>query len=449
MYEGLKVLQMLIDFTMSNYRSYKDQATLSLETGERLRKRSKQNTIKISSSLSLLKNLAIFGANGSGKSSVVDGLLLMKQLVTLPTTDISQQLPFFPFKLNNFSENEPTKFEINFLKNNYKYNYSFSYSQNEIKTEQLRVASGSKFKILFERKDGKILKSHQKQSSSKQNTRKNVLFLYSLQANNYAHAINVFDWFKNDLVVFGSTASFDTFDNQLMDNSKVKKELTNFLRASDVNILGITYRDIDIPVSQTNFRDVFNNSIRESKNFLDSETSKRFLFTVHKKFDSAGNVIGTEEIPVSAESTGTKRILMIALAIINSQFHNNHKTLVFDEFEEGLHFEMAIALVNLFNSEQNNNQFILTTHQLELLNSNLRVDQIYFAEKNYRGESDLYSLFDYSSDQVSRADITFSKRYIKGQFGAVPTINMEALQESLKPQTNLKESSNVQKKNKS
>lgn len=141
-------------------------------------------------------------------------------------------------------------------------------------------------------------------------------------------------------------------------------------------------------------------------------------------------MIGQIELPLAEESTGTQRIVLIALAIIESQRKGNQKTLVFDEFEEGLHVEMATSLLNLFNSEQNLNQVILATHQLALLDADIRVDQIYFTEKNYRGESELYSLFDYG-DAVARSDVAFSKRYQKGQFGATPVIQLADFQQRL------------------
>ena len=69
---------MLIDFTMKNFKSFKDETTLSLETGERLSKFRESNTISVGK-ISLLKNLLIFGPNGSGKSNLLDGLKLMQE----------------------------------------------------------------------------------------------------------------------------------------------------------------------------------------------------------------------------------------------------------------------------------------------------------------------------------------------------------------------------------
>jgi AAA15 family ATPase/GTPase len=81
------------------------------------------------------------------------------------------------------------------------------------------------------------------------------------------------------------------------------------------------------------------------------------------------------------------------------------------------------AIISLFNSKVNKNraQFIFTSHNEGLMNL-LRKDQIYFVDKNYYGESELYSL----SDFKERNDISFSKNYTMGKYGAVPSIgNLE------------------------
>ena len=62
------------------------------------------------------------------------------------------------------------------------------------------------------------------------------------------------------------------------------------------------------------------------------------------------------------------------------------------------------------------------------MDNQLRKDQIYFIDKNYRGESQLYSLFDFAEDtKGSRSDITYYRRYLKGLFGGIPNIETQKL----------------------
>ncbi|KRL80480.1 ATP-binding protein [Lactobacillus ultunensis] len=70
---------MLIEFRLKNYASFKNSATLSAQTGERLYKYKETNTFQ-NKDVSLLKNLLIFGPNGAGKSRLLQGLELMRRI---------------------------------------------------------------------------------------------------------------------------------------------------------------------------------------------------------------------------------------------------------------------------------------------------------------------------------------------------------------------------------
>ena len=73
---------MIVDFTVKNFRSFKERETLSAEAGERLRKFNASNTMLISKTR-ILKNLLLFGPNGSGKSNMLIALKLMKQMILM------------------------------------------------------------------------------------------------------------------------------------------------------------------------------------------------------------------------------------------------------------------------------------------------------------------------------------------------------------------------------
>ena len=70
-----------------------------------------------------------------------------------------------------------------------------------------------------------------------------------------------------------------------------------------------------------------------------------------------------------------------------------------------------------------NNKFVVTSHEIDLLDQPLRPDQIWFVNKSFKNESELYSLFDFADFYKKRAEISYAKRYLKGEFGATPIIN--------------------------
>ena len=102
---------------------------------------------------------------------------------------------------------------------------------------------------------------------------------------------------------------------------------------------------------------------------------------------------------------------------------NNKKVLIIDELDKSLHPFLVHYIVEMFHDSevnQNGAQLIFNTHDTNLLDLNiLRRDQICFTEKNNdNGESDLYSLSDFSV----RKSENVGKGYMLGRYGAVPFI---------------------------
>lgn len=62
-------------------------------------------------------------------------------------------------------------------------------------------------------------------------------------------------------------------------------------------------------------------------------------------------------------------------------------------------------------------QLIFTTHESNLLDQELfRQDEIWFAEKNQDGATDLYSLSDFKEHKT----IDIRKGYLTGRYGSIP-----------------------------
>ncbi|APX71923.1 ATP-binding protein [Companilactobacillus allii] len=418
---------MLINFEVQNFTSIKDRISLSAETGERLRKFRDSNTIT-ENGISLLKSLLIFGPNGSGKSNLLDGLHLMRGMVLNNTSNATENFRYYyPFKLNSNSQKNDVSFLVEFNYVNQTYRYEFSFNRNEITSEKLTLINSIKDMVYFDRdhQNFDVLPDNLKEVSII--TRANSLLLFNAQQYNDEVSINVFKWFKQDLIFVNDTVVSDQLID-LMKNDFIKDEFLKFLQFADFNIVNVNIREVGIPPIPEQFKQIINS--------LDSNielpTTRQELYAVHKKYNDDGDVIENEEIPLSMESRGTQKIFLIALSIIDAQVNGNGKTLLFDEFDDSLHFELSNALIHVFNSVQNKNQFILTTHELQLLDADLRVDQIYLMEKDFQGVSDLKSVFDFSDARTSgRRDIAFMRRYMEGRFGAMPQIDVDSMLSSL------------------
>jgi len=107
---------MLVDFEITNFLSFQNNTVLSLEKGKYLKRHAKSHIIN-KENLSLLKNVNIFGSNGSGKSNLITALRVFAKIVLQPTDDIEDSLPYMPFRLNNKNKYEDTEFSIRLIKN--------------------------------------------------------------------------------------------------------------------------------------------------------------------------------------------------------------------------------------------------------------------------------------------------------------------------------------------
>jgi len=116
------------------------------------------------------------------------------------------------------------------------------------------------------------------------------------------------------------------------------------------------------------------------------------------------------------ESDGTQRLLdliPVFYAILNSDI-----TFIIDEIDQSLHPSLLYTLVKkIMDNDATKGQLVFTTHEANLLDLNIfRQDEIWFAEKNKSGATQLYSLSDYKP----RYDLNIRKGYLKGRFGAIP-----------------------------
>lgn len=404
---------MLIDFTVKNYGPFKNETTLSAQTGERLRKYKKTNTFG-NTTVPTLKNLILVGPNGSGKSQLLQALDMMRKLVIVGgTVSVAQKIPYYPFLGDDESRKIATSFAITLELQKKIYRYEFAYDTDEVHYEKLTIlsAKSEQEEVYFERKGQDFLKLPASLTEIRQHLRKNALFLFLAQQNNDDVSSKIYSWFATDIIYLDSKTEIPLKWLELLrDNVELKQEMLAFLEFADFNITDIVLREVDIEQQDESSRTVL------------------LPYTIHKRYDDMGNFIGQQEFPLARESLGTRWLFFVMLAIIAAKNSGNQKTIVIDELENSLHHELASALIKMFNSVENNNQFIVSTHDLQLLDNDLRIDQIYLVEKDFQGISSINSIFDFNDPhKEGRTDISYAKRYLSGRFGAMPVIDIEGL----------------------
>ena len=375
---------MLIDFTFSNVRSFKDKVTFSMETGEGITVYSKENTIQ-HDIVDAVKSAFIFGGNASGKTNLLRALMLLRIVVLHGTLSEIDPLPIDTYAHGN----DNTYFNIRFIKNDKQFTYTIEYNEDFVVEESL-VVDG---KILFSRDTEHV---HMPESivSLESSLRRNQPLLYFAQSNNVLLAKEAYEWFALDILSPSlPTSSMDSRKalRALHDNPQLKDDVLYFLRAADFNIRDIKTELIQIPNEQN------------------IDTSKSVLLV---KCEHEGINGDTFSIEYEAESIGTRIFLMLALAIL--QRDNHGKLFLIDEFDRSLHPELVTILLKIFNEwNTTESQLIATTHDNDILDYALRTDQIWFVDKNYFGISELHSAFDFNELDIRE----IKKNYQDGVYG--------------------------------
>jgi AAA15 family ATPase/GTPase len=430
---------MLIQFSIKNFRTFKDKATLSMVANFDKDTREEDNVFQDSKfNLRILKSAIVYGANASGKSKLFEALLFMKHFIVNVSKDSQKgdKINVEPYRLNNESEILPSEFEVIFIHNKVMYRYGFQINSEEIISEWLYYKPKTKEIELFYR-ERQNFEIHEK-NFNKGNiviklgiVRDNALLLPYVSQYNDENSFNVINWFKelniisetqeNKFNVYSKVVETGFKNNTIskIKNNFNKNKILEFLNAADLGIKEIFYEEVLAGISN----DLNTELLEFKKELIDFDPEiLSDITTIHYKYNNNKEKIGNAKFSVMKdESNGTKKFLFLSGLIID--LLEKGGVLIADELDANLHTNLVKKIILLFNSKvfnPNNAQLIFNTHDTNLLNSNLfRRDQIWFTEKNKYGEAKLYSLADFKTNEV-RKNEPFEDNYIKGKYGAVP-----------------------------
>ena len=421
---------MLIQFSVRNFRTFKEKATLNLLASNYDKDTRKEDNITEDNkfNLNILKSAVVYGANASGKSKFIDALMFMQQFVTKSSKDSQkgELISVEPYRLNSETENSPTEFEVIFTFKNVMYRYGFEVDKKQVVSEWLFHKTKTKEVELFYR-DFQDFETHPR-SFTKSKTiikeglvRNNALLLSVSSQFNEETATLVLTWFQELNIISGLQES--GFKNNTIAKIKDKNEkvkILKLLKAADFGIQDINYEEFNINGLSEEAKKKFQ-ELKESVKHIDPEAFSD-VSTLHTKFDSDQKRIGEVKFSVQRdESSGTMKFLYLTGTLIDVL--ETGGILFADELDSKLHPNLVCKIVSLFNSKElnpKNAQIIFNTHDTNLLSSGLfRRDQIWLIEKNKFGEAQLYSLADFKSDKVRKTE-AFEENYINGKYGAIP-----------------------------
>jgi len=406
---------MVLEIRLENFFSIKDEIVLDLRAGNINTQKTKAltNNIFEFNKDKVIKTIAMYGANASGKSNIIKTIRFCNSIIFNSHNNNENVIfNFKPFKFNSYSK-KPSNYFIRFVSNNIEYEYSFSLFQNGILKESLfYYPKGRKSKIFTRdeslgelKKDkysfGSVIK---RPMDVAENTSNKTLYISRASQMDREIPKEIFKYFNEKFIL--GYRGLNTLSVELLFKQH-KEILIEALKMADSDIV-----DIKITKELHKVKNLQADFAKNQASIVDSEEAQLKITTFHRASPKIGFDFETEE------SEGTKKLFYIMLTIID--IIKNDKILIVDEIEDSLHTNIIEYIIELFNISKQA-QLIYTTHNTKLLNLNkLRKDQIFFVNKKDDASTDLYSLYDYSD---FRDTMDVEKAYLQGRFDAIPFIN--------------------------
>ena len=399
---------MIINFSVENFGSIKEKQTLSFlaNKSDHLEDYYIIEPIK---GLRLNKLALIYGANASGKTTILKALDFLKEICTDPFDKKTEKFDFEPFLFDEKTPIQNTKFELEFVQNGIRYFYEVELNKNCIVNEKLYNFNPNKA-LVFERTTDEEKELTSVKFGSKIPKKKSLeesLEIFTLWNNTVIAGFlkgnidllelkDVSYWFIHIMLrlILPSEDLSNIFLPRLIENKQYLNTFLTFFKKSDFNITSLKLDD-DVP----------NNKVRRDN------------------IDIIHLVNNTEySLKFNKESLGTQKYFSLVGLLILCL--SSEMILYIDELESSLHPDLYIHFLMFFivNSKKES-QLIATTHNREILNNRdlFRDDAIWFTDKNEDSATELYSLADFDSSVV-RDTTNVLNAYKSGKLGGVPNL---------------------------
>lgn len=434
---------MFLRIIMSNFLSYRNEVQFDMFPN--FKRQSLADHI-YDGEAAVLKQAAIYGGNGTGKSNLIHAMWFVKSFATIPDFLKTNGITQFQHKLQNDAEKKHVKFTIEFKHKGFYYLYDVEISTEKIEQESLRLSGigKRKSKLIFERKGLEVntpnppIANIQKAMENliKKNPWSSLLSLNSqYPILNSEHADHAIDWFQNGLIVVPLYANLPYIVNLMYK----RRDLLDFTRKTFLDIgLGIDNIRVDYERAdeyikkhlQENHSMDMDSLLRNVSTDTGVTTFKDnkpvFDVIVEDGVKKIGEMIVKQEglngttydMGLSSQSDGTIKLLM--LMPVFHDIINKDITVFVDEINHPIHPLLIKRLVRLFSDNKSSKgQLVFTTHETELLdNSFMRTDEVWLTEK-HTGSTDLYSLNEFKLHK----NISMKNGYLEGRFGGVPMFN--------------------------
>lgn len=300
---------MILEIRLSNFFSIKDEVVIDMKAASLKSKNVKELSDNVFSfdNEEVLKTIAIYGANASGKSNIIKAIRFCCAMI-LNSTNHNGNIKFNyrKFKFGN-CENKPSNFFINFVVNDIEYEYSFSVMQDKIVTESLHYYPKGRIKKIFTRDErkGKTKKDKynfgtdiKRPLDVAESTSDKTLYLSRASQMDRDIAKDLFMYFNNTFIL----GYLGHNERQIDDLFKAyKPHLLKALQIADSDIVNITVKKIKAQGKALNVS--FTGTELKDARMEDTMREQLQIKTFHKADPSISFDLFTEE------SAGTKKVV--------------------------------------------------------------------------------------------------------------------------------------------
>ncbi len=434
---------MLVRLFGRNFRSLKRDFELSMVAADLTREQDRNRGVVelpingLDEPLRLLRSVAIYGANASGKSTVLRAARALRWLGTdssprsKPDADIA---PYEPFLMDEESSRDPIHLGCDVYFQGAILRYEIEYEKRAILREQMTILEGESAVKLIDRKPsgdvhGDLIKRSEANRLYVRGMQPNVAVLSKLAQHGPRKGDESAHPFYNAIRNATQYADYSAATMDFMGDDKDRFAddpayrgwiMNHLIRAADVGICDVKTRREKIDYPDV-LRESFAKLTSELK-FPEQTVVVSFVHEGHSK----------QPIDYSDESSGTKKLFNIAADWW--KLANQPVSIFVDELSASLHprlLDRLIRAVNDLPPNRTRSQLVFATHDTGLLEGQdslppaLRRDQVYFTKKDAKGETALYSLAEFK--ETARPVHNLRKRYLSGLYGAIPTLEKLSL----------------------
>ena len=426
---------MIIDFTVRNFRSFKDEQLFSLYA-ENKPKYHGENIHYSDDGIGVLRSCGIYGANASGKSNLISAIEALCDL-TLKSAHYAEgdEIECYdPYLLDEHTKVQPTYFDIEFIVKGNRYSYQVEFTSSQVTYEKLSCYPTNRAALLFERKSATDYKNVKFGERLKGGKKRLGFFANNSYLSKAGYTPesppvlrDIFNFLKQDVFILLTEQRI--FGVDWKTDNQMLSLMSTFLNKADLGIKELKRESRD--AGELHIPDDIPDDLKEA---LLKDSKSKYVFYHHT------NVGEPVKLQRNQQSLGTLRMFELMPVVLLILKHGD--TICIDEIEQSFHPHIAELIIKLFNDPSVNvkgAQLIYTTHNVSLMSSSLlRKDQIYFVEKSVEHGSRLYNLESFDSSQLKDSS-PFGKWYDEGRLGAVPQVAYKDIADAIRGGLNAKE----------